>query len=207
MTAAGADAIGVVLAAGRSVRMGGRAKALLTCEDGVEPFVARVARTLATAGLARVAVVGRPDDEALRAAVAALVPPVAYVPNPHAERGQLSSMLVGLDYAAALGARRVLYLPVDMPRVRTATVARVLEAAAAAREPIVRATHGGRHGHPVVFGAGAFAALRAADPDEGARSVLRGHPELVLDVEVDDPGVLADIDRPEEYERIFGRPV
>ena len=108
MTAACAEAVGVVLAAGRSVRMGGRAKALLKCEDGAEPFVARVVRTLRGAGLDCVAVVGRPDDEPLKAVVAALVPAVVFVPNLQAERGQLSSMLAGLDFAAARGARRVL---------------------------------------------------------------------------------------------------
>ena len=60
-----------------------------------------------------------------------------------------------------------------------------------------------QHGHPVIFGASLFAVLRNADPSLGARAVLREDPSRVRNLEVDDPGVLRDIDLPDEYRRLF----
>jgi molybdenum cofactor cytidylyltransferase len=60
--------------------------------------------------------------------------------------------------------------------------------------------HGGRHGHPVIFKRPVFQALRTADPEVGAKAILRAH--AMDDVEVDDPGVLRDVDTPEDFARL-----
>ncbi|MGH9371911.1 MAG: nucleotidyltransferase family protein [Vicinamibacterales bacterium] len=197
---------GIVLAAGRSSRMG-LPKALLPCMPGGETFVARAIRTLREGGVSDVVVVGRHEDEALRTVVARVDPSPYYAENPSPERGQLSSLLVGIDDARMRGADAVIVMPVDIPEVRPDTVAAVLAASERTAAPIVRATHGGRHGHPVIFRAVVFGELRAADPTIGARAVLRAHGDRILDVEVDDPGVLRDVDLPEDYVRLFGRPL
>ncbi|MGH8639503.1 MAG: nucleotidyltransferase family protein, partial [Burkholderiales bacterium] len=119
-------------------------------------------------------------------------------------RGQLSSLIVGIDYAQARGAHAVVVMPVDIPLVRSTTVAAVLAAMVGSDAPIVRATYGGRHGHPAIFRDDVFGDLRAADPDAGAKGVLRAHADRILNVEVDDPGVLRDVDVPEDYRRLFG---
>ncbi len=62
----------------------------------------------------------------------------------------------------------------------------------------------GRHGHPVVFGREAFDALRAPSPD-GAKSVLRRFAGRQRWVDVEDEGVVLDIDTPEEYARLRAR--
>ena len=49
-----------------------------------------------------------------------------------------------------------------------------------------------------------FDELRRADPEAGARAVVRAHQGAVLNVDVDDPGVVGDIDTPEDYRRLFG---
>ncbi len=193
---------GIVLAAGQSSRMG-QPKALLRMPDE-ETFVGQVIRTLREGGVSDVLVVGRPEDGVLKAHVAGIMPPTSYVENPAPGRGQLSSMLAGIDHAQALGAHAVMVMPVDIPLVRPRTVAQILSAFSAGTAPIVRATHGGRHGHPVIFGEAVFADLRSADPREGAKAVLRAHAARILNVEVDDPGVLADVDVPEDYARLFG---
>lgn len=92
---------------------------------------------------------------------------------------------------------------VDLPLVTPATVAAVLSAFATSGRPIVRAVHGGRHGHPVLFGRAVFGELRHADPATGAKAVVRAHAADLLDVEVPDPGVLLDIDRPHEYDQMI----
>jgi molybdenum cofactor cytidylyltransferase len=111
----------------------------------------------------------------------------------------LSSVWRGLDAAEELGAEAVLLHPVDHPLVAPETVDRVvaaLEAGAFAVAP----THEGRRGHPGGFGRDAFAALRDASPDEGARAVLSGHPDRVIHVE-GDPGCRVGLDTPEEWRR------
>jgi molybdenum cofactor cytidylyltransferase len=194
---------GIVLAAGESSRIG-RPKALLRCAPADDTFIARIVRTVREAGVSDVIVVGRPEDEALRSHVGGFRPHVAYVENPAPARGQLSSLITGIDCAEIRGAGAALVMPVDIPLVRAATIARVLAAAAESRALIVRATHGGRHGHPVLFRAAVFTALRTADPALGARVVLQTHAEHVLNVEVDDPGVLRDVDVPADYVELFG---
>ena len=70
--------------------------------------------------------------------------------------------------------------------------------------PIVRVTHDGRHGHPVIFAARVFEDLRAADISIGAKAVLRRNPGLVYNLEVDDPGILRDVDFAGDYRAAFG---
>jgi molybdenum cofactor cytidylyltransferase len=193
---------GIVLAAGRSSRMG-RSKALLPAIGG-DTFVTAVVRTLRQGGILDVLVVGRPEDHELREEVGRIHPAVTYVENKNADRGQLSSLLEGLDAAETRGAGAVIVMPVDIPRVLPETVANLVRAFRRSDAPIARVTHAARHGHPVIFRASVFDDLRAADMAAGAKAVLHAHADRILDVETDDPGVLRDVDVPEDYVRLFG---
>jgi molybdenum cofactor cytidylyltransferase len=195
---------GVILAAGQSVRMG-RPKALLPCGDRGDTFVRRLAVVLCDGGVEEALVVGRPEDELLRAEVEAMAVRARYVENPNADEGQLSSVLAGLAEADRPGVRAILVTPVDAPMIAPATVAALLAAFRSSAAPVVRAVHLGRHGHPVIFSREVFEDLRHADPALGARAVLRAHAARVIDVEVDDPGVLGDVDTPAEYDALRGR--
>ena len=197
---------GVILAAGQSSRMG-RPKALLPAGPAGPSFVRRLSDALLAGGVADVIVVGRPDDRALESEVESLGTGVRYVVNPHAETGQLSSVIAGVNAADRPGVHGVLVTPVDSPLVLPDTVRALLTAFASHRAAIVRATWHGRHGHPVIFGRGVFDALRHADPAVGAKAVVHAHASDLIDVEVDDPGVLHDIDGPDDYARVFDRPV
>jgi molybdenum cofactor cytidylyltransferase len=195
---------GVILAAGGSVRMG-RAKALLPSGAAGETFVRRLALTLCSGGVEEALVVGRPDDALLRDEVEAVPCRALYVENANADAGgQLSSLLAGLLAADRPGVSAILVAPVDAPMIAVATVAALLEAFRSTGAPIARAVHNGRHGHPVIFSREVFEDLRRADPAHGARAVVRAHGARVIDVEVDDPGVLGDIDTPADYRAQFG---
>src|SRR3990167_8821789 len=194
---------GLILAAGQSSRMG-RPKALLTIPPLGVTFVRRLAAALCDGGAEEALVVGRPDDRALQAEVASLPPRARFVANPDADTGQLSSVLAGLRVADRPGVPGVLVIPVDVPLVTADTVAALLAAYRSSVAPIVRATHHGRHGHPVIFARAVFDELRHADPAAGAKSVLRAHEAAIVNVEVEDPGVVTDVDTPEDYARLFG---
>ena len=185
----------------------GQPKALLPVRAGGQSFVRHLAAALLEGGVIDVLVVGRPDDGALRAEVESLGTGVRLVINAHADAGQLSSVIAGLNAADRPGVHGVLVTPVDVPLVLPDTVRALLTAFASRRAPVVRATYRGRHGHPVIFGRGVFDALRRADPAIGAKAVVQAHAREIVDLEVDDPGVLHDIDGPDDYARVFNRPM
>ena len=195
---------GIVLAAGRSTRMG-RSKALLRAGSGGASFVARAVAALHDGGACDVIVVCRSDDDELKGALGELSMPVRVVENARAdEGGQLSSVLVGLNVADRPGTTGVMILPVDVPLVTAATVRALIAAFDRTHAPIVRAVHAARHGHPVIFARAVFDELRHADPSVGAKAVLRAHAAAIVDLEVPDPGAVEDVDTPEDYTRLFG---
>jgi len=196
---------GIILAAGRSTRMG-EPKALLPIAPGGPSFVRGIATVLLEGGVIDAIVIGRPDDHALRQEVETMGAHVRFVVNEHAESGQLSSLIAGLNAADRPGVSAVLVTLVDVPLIRASTVSALLTTFASRHPAMVRAVFQGRHGHPIIFGRELFDELRRADPALGAKAVVRAHEELLINVEVEDPGVLHDIDRPEDYTRMFDRP-
>jgi molybdenum cofactor cytidylyltransferase len=193
---------GLILAAGRSSRMG-QPKALLPAGPGGPTFVRQIAAVLVEGGVIDALVVGRPDDRALRAEVESIGTPVRFVVNEHADSGQLSSVIAGLNAADRPGVSGVLVTPVDVPLIQPATVQALLAAFASGPAVVVRATYRGRHGHPVIFGRAVFDDLRRADPSVGAKAVVHAHQLGLVDLDVDDPGVLHDIDEPGDYASLF----
>jgi len=200
---------GVILAAGASSRMG-RPKALLPTAAPGETFLSRLVGTLVAAGLDDlVLVVGRlsaPDEAELTRVLEALPPVVRAVENPDPSRGQLSSLQEGLAFIDHPGVRGMLVTLIDVPLVAADTVRALLEAYRATGAPVVRPARQGRHGHPVIFDRALFDALRQADPAGGARAVVRAHADRAVELAVDDEGAFVDVDTPEDYARVFGRP-
>lgn len=190
-------AAAVVLAAGRSARMG-RPKALLPV--GRDTFATRLVRTLRSAGIDPVLVVAAPETAA--AIAASIADEARTIVNPHPDRGQLSSLQTGLS---VLGDRAgaVLVTPVDLPLVRRASVASLLQAWRASGALVVRPVSRGRHGHPVLIAPLVVRELLAAAADRTARDVMQAFAADTLDVPVEDEGAFADIDTPEEYLRVL----
>lgn len=107
-----------------------------------------------------------------------------------AARGMGYSIAAGVaERSAAAG---WLVLPADMPRVRPASLQAV--AAALSQQIVVFAQHQGRRGHPVGFAAELYSELVQLDGDDGARRIVARYPGV--GVELDDPGVLLDVDTP-----------
>ena len=192
----------VILAAGRSARMG-RPKALLRHVHAGDSFVGHLVRISRDSGLSPILVVARQGVEELAREAERIG--AELVLNSDADRGQLSSIVAALDVAGAAGAEAIMVMPVDVPLLTRDVLDAMLDASHADEVAIVRATHRGRHGHPVLFKRAVFPELRSADASVGARAVVRADQRRVRDVEVDEPGVTLDIDTPFDYARAFGR--
>jgi molybdenum cofactor cytidylyltransferase len=190
---------GIILAAGASSRMGSP-KALL--EYRGESFVERLVRVLSRVCDPVIVVVGYHAD-AVRSPIEGRA---QIVVNPAPERGQLSSLQTALA-ALPAGAEGFLFTPVDSPAVEIETVERVASEFRR-RDPqalFVIPRYHGKRGHPV-FAAPAIARELLALPATGqARDIVHGHVAQTVYVDVDDPGILTDIDDPEAYEHLKKR--
>lgn len=188
---------GIVLAAGESRRMG-RPKAGLQVTPGGPTFAAAVVELLRQSHIDHVTVVAGAHPAAVRSALDG-VPGVSVVEHPGWAAGQLSSLRAGLTAVEVPELDAVVVALVDCPRVRPVTLQMLIAVWTATRAPIVRPAIGSRHGHPVIFDRAVFDDLRTAPLDRGAKAVIAQWRAEVRDVAVDDPGVLADIDTPDDY--------
>jgi molybdenum cofactor cytidylyltransferase len=188
----------IILTAGASQRMGSP-KALLDYRG--ETFLDRLIRVLGTATDPVIAVLGYHAD-AIRSQAGGRA---HFVINPKPERGQLSSLQTGIA-ALPADAEGFAFMPIDCPAVREDTV-RSLAAAFARRDAatlFVIPRNSQKRGHPV------FATRRIADellalpPTAQARDVVHGYVDRTQYVDVDDPGILVDVDDPAAYRRLVG---
>jgi molybdenum cofactor cytidylyltransferase len=192
---------GVILAAGASSRMG-RDKALLPWPpDGTGTFLSAAIEMLGP-HTEMVIVVG--------GANAASLEPIVYargaylVRNPAPERGQLSSLQIGLQEVLNRGRDTALVTLVDRPPAASATVAKLRCAYLDASGEVwaVVPEFGGRHGHPVVMGRDLIGAMLRAPATATAREVEHAHQDHILYLPVDDSNVTANVNTPEEYAQL-----
>lgn len=183
----------IVLAAGRSTRMGGPNK-LLAKHRG-KPLVRHVAEHALAAEAGPVSVVLGHQGDAVRAALAGL--DLRFVDNPAFAEGLSTSLKAGVAALAPQTGAAVVLLG-DMPLVNPAVIRRL--AAVYAENPEAEAvvpTFLGQKGNPVLVARGLFAAVARLTGDIGARKLIDAAGGQVVEVAVDDPGTLRDFDTPE----------
>ncbi len=186
---------GIVLAAGLSQRMGSP-KLLLPWHG--RTVVESVVAVLREGGVDRILVVVGGDREAVERALGNEA--VEFILNPRFTEGEmLLSIQAGL---AAMGdeAQAALLTPGDLPSIRSATIRALLGAAEGAPDRICVPVHGGRRGHPVLIPRGYWSDLQALGEGQSLRGFLRAREGELLRVEVQDPGIHADIDTPADYQ-------
>jgi molybdenum cofactor cytidylyltransferase len=188
----------LVLAAGRSTRMGGANK--LTAEIGGRPLV-RIAAEQALASKARpVIVVTGHQRERVEAALAGL--DVTFVPNPDYAEGMSTSVKAGIAAVPAQADGAIVCLG-DMPQVDVRLIDRLL----AAFDPekgalVVVPTMDGKRGNPVVWSRRFFPELAALGGDIGARHLIASYPEAVAEVPAAGRAALVDVDTPDALKEL-----
>ena len=190
----------IVLAAGESRRMGSP-KALLDLAG--QAFIARICKTLLSAGVDEVVVVLGARAERIRPAVPSH-PALRVVVNPDYARGQLSSLIAALSALSPESEAAIITL-VDHPLIKEETFGSLIRAFREKASPIIVARYQDRRGHPVLFAREVYPELLAAPLAQGAKVVVRKDLGRVRELAFDDPGILADIDTPEDYARFVGQ--
>jgi len=186
----------IILAAGRSTRMGGPNK--LLAELGGKPLVRLVAEQALASKAKGVIVVTGHQAELVEKALAGL--DVKFVRNPDFAQGLASSVKAGVA-AVPDGADGAVICLGDMPMISAALIDRLIEAFAPDRGNLIAVpVSDGRRGNPVLWSRRFFNELMTLDGDIGARHLIAKHTEAVAEVPVEGFGAFLDIDTPQALE-------
>ena len=185
----------VLLAAGKSRRMGGANKLLL--EVGGEPMVRRTAEAILVSGVRGLVVVLGHDRDAVAEALRGLA--CECVDNSHYPDGQMTSVHVELA-AVPPGAEAVMICLADQPMLSPQDY-RDLAAASATlpRDRIAVPVVKGERGNPFVLPAGLKDEVLRRGTRFGCRNLIRDNPALAVPVEMQNPCFVRDVDTPEAY--------
>ena len=186
---------GIILAAGASRRMG-EPKPLLQTDDAT--FLEHAVKLLREAGCRYViAVVPAGDDWIVRLADTSGAEPII---NDNPDSEQIDSLQLGIanlpdDYDA------VAVLPVDFPRIHPETVKQLFDEYRKQPSAVMNPAYRGEAGHPVIFSRDVVTELLRPDLPDGARSVIDKHTAEARTIDVNDEGVLIDIDTRADYDK------
>ena len=183
----------IILAAGQARRMG-EPKLLMPLAG--RPLLQHAVDAGARAAASKLVVVLGSDIERHRAAIQ-LPAHGKVVRNPEHDRGQATSLIVGIHALGDLNWAIVLLA--DQPGMSAETVVRVARATGTSQAPIVRARYTDGPGHPVALSCVLWPRLRQLTGDAGARVLIAGSDVEWVDVDGPQP---PDIDTPEDYARV-----
>lgn len=181
---------GLVLAAGMSKRFGSdKRQAYLSDDRQLLPATL----TVPCAVLSDVFVVLRADDKADRLNLPDKSAPIHCQ---QAELGMGHSLACGIEWLLKYSnAAAVAVFLGDMPWLRETTLRHLLKEVSETR--IVLPFYAGQRGHPVIFGRDFWSELAQIKGDSGGREVINRHPESQQIIELDDVGLIGDVDTPQ----------
>ncbi len=176
----------------------GQPKALLTYQG--QTFIDSIIQNVKLAGIENIFVVTGTHGTQIRNKINN-PDSRTYLNNPDPDRGQLSSIQIGLAQLTddVIGMLLVL---VDHPLVMLSTYQGIINKANQYPDSIIIPSFDGKNGHPVYFGRKYFQELLQAPLDKGARVVVHKYHEQIIKICVKDKGILQDIDLPEDYQNL-----
>src|SRR5271170_129136 len=189
----------VILAAGRSTRMG-EAKQLLPL--GESTVLEQTLRNVRGAAIDEIVLVLGSSAETIRQRLRiTAVEGLKVVVNQNYNEGMASSLRAGLS-AVDPHIDAALIVLADQPFVRPETLDRIVDQHLSSGAQIVIPLYRGFRGNPVLLDRSVFHEVMALDGDIGCRAIFGNHLEGIVKVEVEDVGILLDIDNKDDYERL-----
>ena len=188
---------GIILAAGASSRMG-RTKQLLPFRG--QTILECVVDSALASALHRIVVVLGHKSEVLEPLLVNRDVTVVY--NPDYEKGQSSSLKIGLQ-ALTEEVDAALFLLGDQPLVTPEIIDLILAANEASPSPVVLPVFKGKRGNPVLFSRETFSRLSTLKEDRGARPLFDEYAERILKVPVTNSAIHFDIDTEEDYRQLL----
>jgi molybdenum cofactor cytidylyltransferase len=192
----------VILAAGTSTRMG-QVKQLLPL--GGTTVLARTIDNVRSAGLVEMVLVLGASAEAIRRQLPqSLLAGLKVVVNQAYRQGMASSLREGLSALDPQTGAALIILG-DQPFVRPQTLHQIIAGYRRSGAQIVIPSHQGKRGNPVLLSRSVFSEVMALEGDTGCRAIFPNHLNAILKVEVEDPGILLDIDNQDDYVKLSAR--
>jgi len=188
---------GIILAAGASSRMG-RTKQRLPFRG--QTILECVVDNALASSLHRVVVVLGHEFETIEPLLASK--DVAVIHNPHYEKGQSSSIKIGLR-ALTEEIDAALFLLGDQPLVTPEIINLILAAYETSPSPVVLPVFNGKRGNPALFSRETFPRLATLKEDCGARPLFDEYAERILKVPVSDTAIHFDVDTAEDYQQLL----
>ena len=192
----GKDIHAVLLAAGRSERMGPNNKLLLNV-DGI-PLVRKSAINILNSNVTSMTVVTGFDENKIVNALSGLN--VNFVKNINFREGLSSSLKAGLANITPTPSAVIICLA-DMPKIQPEHINQLIENFDPLKGwEICIPTNNGKRGNPVLIGSRFFPYIFETSGDFGAKQVMKQHSDKVVEVEIGTSDIHFDIDTQDEYE-------
>jgi molybdenum cofactor cytidylyltransferase len=185
----------VILAAGSSRRMG---QQKLLMPFGSSTIIETVVQNVVQSNLKHILVVLGANSEAIKSTLNHL--PVNFCHNENHHLGMLSSVICGFRNVPEDAGAVLVYLG-DQPGIPPVITNRIIDAYNEDLKGIVIPVHDNRRGHPLLVDMKYQREIEKLDLEQGLRSLMHQFPQDVLEVDVDEPGILVDIDTREDYSK------
>ena len=188
----------IILAAGESKRMG-KLKPLLKFKD--KTFLDQIISVLKLSDVDRITVVLGAKAETIKESIA--LSGTSVVVNKNYQRGQLSSLIVGIEDIPE-ETEAILVCLVDSPFITKEVVNQIISKFKEASNPIIVPVFNNERGHPTLFSRSLFNELANAPEEQGARYVIYSNEEKIFELETSEKGIRIGIDTPDDYKLHFG---
>lgn len=186
----------IILAAGESRRMG-RLKPLIKING--KTFLQHIYGQLFQAGIDNIHIVVGFDAERIKQESG--LPAELFIVNSEYQNGQFSSLQTGLNKVAK-NCKGVVVCLGDQPQIKASWVTQMVEAFKKSKAPIITPKFKVKRGHPIIFNSTLFKEILAMQPTQTAHDLKRNHYEKIVDVHIDDEGLILDADTPKDLEII-----
>jgi molybdenum cofactor cytidylyltransferase len=178
----------------------GSPKALLTI--GKKTFICHIKDNLLDAGVKPVLIILGYEADTIQKHISS--ERVVILINPDYTKGQVTSIQCGVRYLENHPSAGALVCPVDTPLFSSKLVQKIVGKGENGEKGIIIPTFDGRRGHPAFFAKRFFKEILNAPLDQGARWVIRQHPEDVQEIPTEEAGILQNINTPEDYKHYIG---